>query len=330
MGSSSNRYAPRLPNKKQNHLQNSLLREPSQNRLRSKGPPSTSIVASMLLILRDLTVYLLEVRLRLDCEYIHALCLSNFARPTLPSWVEVVGLLHTWIRSPSRPLNEDHLYTSLFVSPYKLGAPDCILGPDLVQFWSLFGFHFLGPIFGAPDFVWNCKGPKWFQMEPKQRPKYMTKMRTQNPQICTETQTRSAWSSFSGLLGDRIQVCNKLATSTKEGRETGRAKLLKQRAWIHSHTKRSQDMFYFQKIHSQVSREINSMLATMEVRPCVTAKLAVLRPWFWNLILLNLAAASCYFTASLVGGRCNASRLLRMCWSSRGLPRRFLAPPMLR
>ena len=63
---------------------------------------------------------------------------------------------------------------------------------------------------------------------------------------------------------------------------------------------------------------------TMGVRPCVTAKLPVLRPWFWNLILLNLAAASCYFIASLVGGlRCNASRLLRMCWSSRGLPRRF-------
>ena len=73
--------------------------------------------------------------------------------------------------------------------------------------------------------------------------------------------------------------------------------------------------------------EINSMLATMGVRPCVTAKLPVLRPWFWNFILLNLAAASCYFIASLVGGlRCNASRLLRMCWSSRGLPRRFLAP----
>ena len=40
----------------------------------------------------------------------------------------------------------------------------------------------------------------------------------------------------------------------------------------------------------------------MGVRPCVTAKLPVLRPWFWNLILLNLAAASRYFIASL-GGR---------------------------
>ena len=38
------------------------------------------------------------------------------------------------------------------------------------------------------------------------------------------------------------------------------------------------------------------------VRPCVTAKLSVLRPWFWNLILLNLAPASCYFIVSL-GGR---------------------------
>ena len=68
---------------------------------------------------------------------------------------------------------------------------------------------------------------------------------------------------------------------------------------------------------------VTEKVTTMGVRPCVTAKLPVLRPWFWNLILLNLAAASCYFVASLVG---NASRLLRMCWSSRGLPRLFLAP----
>ena len=43
----------------------------------------------------------------------------------------------------------------------------------------------------------------------------------------------------------------------------------------------------------------DSNLYTMGVRPCVTAKLPVLGPWFWNLILLNLAAASCY----LHGGR---------------------------
>ena len=35
----------------------------------------------------------------------------------------------------------------------------------------------------------------------------------------------------------------------------------------------------------------------------------------------------CYFICLL---RCNASRLLRMCWSSRGLPRLFLHLSMLR
>ena len=52
----------------------------------------------------------------------------------------------------------------------------------------------------------------------------MTQIRTPKcnpgPQICTEMQTKSTWSSFSGLLGDRIQLCNKSTTSTKEGRET--------------------------------------------------------------------------------------------------------------
>jgi len=47
---------------------------------------------------------------------------------------------------------------------------------------------------------------------------------------------------------------------------------------------------------------------TMWVRPCVTAKLPVLRPWFWNLILLNLAAASCYFYC-LLGWRTSLQRL---------------------
>ena len=46
----------------------------------------------------------------------------------------------------------------------------------------------------------------------------------------------------------------------------------------------------------------------MGVRPCVTAKLPVLRPWFWNLILLNLAAFSCHFIASL-GGRVRCKHL---------------------
>jgi hypothetical protein len=77
------------------------------------------------------------------------------------------------------------------------------------------------------------------------------------------------------------------------------------------------------------------MLATMGVRPCVTAKLPVLRPWFWNLILLNLAAASCYFIPwveefaanilSLEDAKCEIASLSNTCglhmfkqWSNSG------------
>ena len=48
-------------------------------------------------------------------------------------------------------------------------------------------------------------------------------------------------------------AANQQLQPKKEGK-LGRAKLLKQRAWIHSQTKHSQDMFYLQKIHSQISR----------------------------------------------------------------------------
>ena len=66
------------------------------------------------------------------------------------------------------------------------------------------------------------------------------------------------------------------------------------------------------------------------VRPCVTAKLPLLSPWFWNLILLNLAILH-PLLATLLPPRlaefaASASRLLRMCWSSRGLRRLLLAP----
>ena len=78
------------------------------------------------------------------------------------------------------------------------------------------------------------------------------------PQICTETRTRTCRDdlhSAVGLLGDLIQLCNKPTTSTKEGRETWARKIAQtERACIHSQTKHSQDMFYLQKIHSQVSR----------------------------------------------------------------------------
>ena len=146
------------------------------------------------------------------------------AQVSLPSLVEVVGLLHNWIRSPSRPLNEDDLYTSLFACP-QIWGPGLHFGVLIwVIFWSLFRVPFLGTALGPYNYKqnqgpqngakkWNPKqGPK---LDPNQAPKC-----NPGPQICTETQTRSTWSSFSGLLGDRIQLCNKPTTSTKGGRET--------------------------------------------------------------------------------------------------------------
>ena len=46
--------------------------------------------------------------------------------------------------------------------------------------------------------------------------------------------------------------------------------------------------------HEDKARLTETRIYILWVRPCVTAKLPVLGPWFWNLILLNLAAASCY------------------------------------
>ena len=54
----------------------------------------------------------------------------------------------------------------------KIGAADCILGPDLGPILVLvLGFIF-GPSFGDLDFVCNCKGPKRC---PKMKPETGTK-----------------------------------------------------------------------------------------------------------------------------------------------------------
>ena len=71
---------------------------------------------------------------------------------------------------------------------------------------------------------------------------------------------------------------------------------MKQVCW---HSRRSKAYRGLPKARGQSEAQGDSNLYTMGVRPCVTAKLPVLGPWFWNLILLNLAAASCY----LHGGR---------------------------
>ena len=72
--------------------------------------------------------------------------------------------------------------------------------------------------------------------------------------------------------------------------------MMKQVCW---HSSRSKAYRGLPEARGQSEAHGDSNLYTMQVRPCVTAKLPVLGPWFWNLILLNLAAASCY----LHGGR---------------------------
>ena len=126
-------------------------------------------------------------------------------------------------------------------------------------FWFLFWVPFVGAVLG-PWTLFVLVGTQYgAQKWTRDKNQNMTQIRLQiaiRPQICTETQTRTCRDdlhSAVGLLGDLIQLCNKPAASTKEGK-LGRTKLLKQRAWIHSQTKHSQDMFYLQKIHSQVSR----------------------------------------------------------------------------
>ena len=101
-----------------------------------------------------------------------------------------------------------------------------------VIFWSLFRVPFLGTVLGPYNYNQNPgpqNGPqKW---NPKQGPKYDPNQDPKwnpGPQICTETQTRTCRDdlhSAVGLLGDLIQLCNKPAASTKEGRETWAGKI---------------------------------------------------------------------------------------------------------
>ena len=164
----------------------------------------------------------------LVCECIHALCLSNFARPSLPSFFGWSCLLHTWIRSPSRPLNEHHLYTSLFASPYKFGAPDCILGPDLGPILVLVLGSIFGPRFGALDFVCNCKGPKRCpKMEPetgtKIWPESGLKMQSRAPNLYWDA--NKVYMIFIQRSNGRSDSIVQLTTSNKEGRETWAGKI---------------------------------------------------------------------------------------------------------
>ena len=145
-----------------------------------------STVASMLLIFPCVRLDCVSFASKTCLDYVWSVNVFMLilwailpAQVSLPSLVEVVSLLHNWIRSPSRPLNEDHVD---FVSAsVQFGAPDSILGPDLglilvLALGSIFGHHF-GPLqlqtkSRAPE-----RRPK---TEPKTRTKIGPKIRPQN------------------------------------------------------------------------------------------------------------------------------------------------------
>ena len=109
------------------------------------------------------------------------------------------------------------------------------------------------------------------------------------------------------------QTCKRRAPSPRAdglsemfGRGSGRAACVSSakifcRVWLHSCLHKLYLLVNHCTFNCVGSGLDSDAQATMGVRPCVTAKLPVLRPWFWNLILLNLAGASCYFIASLAG-----------------------------
>ena len=155
------------------------------------------------------------------------------AQVSLPSLVEVVGLLHNWIRSPSRPTAEwrSSLHVLVCVS-VQIWSPGLHFGVLIwVIFWSLFQVPFLGTVLGPYNYKQN-PGPqnraqKWNPKRTKIWPKSGPKMQSGAPNLYgAQTRTcRDDLHSAVGLLGDLIQLCNKPRTSTKEGRETWAGKI---------------------------------------------------------------------------------------------------------
>ena len=163
------------------------------------------------------------------------------AQVSLPSLVEVVSLLHNWIRSPSRPLNEDHV--DLVCVSVQIWAPDCILGSWFGSYFGpCFGFHFWAP-FWAPTITNKIKSPKTGPKNGTQnKDQNWTQIRPQNairgPKFA-DTQKRTCRDHLHSAVCWAILfncATNQQLQPKKEGK-LGRARLLKQRAWIHSQTK---------------------------------------------------------------------------------------------
>ena len=189
----------------------------------------------------------------LVCECIQALCLCNFARPSFPSFFgwsccfvaqlnKIAQQTDRWMKIIStRPCLR--LRTNL--EPW---IP--FWGLIWVIFWSLFRVPFLGAVLGP-----------WILNGTRNRDQNMTQIRPQNGIQGSKFVRRRKQGRVEMIFIQR-SVCwailfncaTKQQLQPKKEGKLGRAKLHKQRAWIHSQTKHSQDMFYLQKIHSQVSR----------------------------------------------------------------------------
>ena len=278
----------------------------------------------------------------LVCECIHALCLSNFARPCFPSFFG----WSCWFVAQLNPIAQQtaewrscrpclHLRTNL-------GPRIAFWGPDLGHILvpvsgSIFGHRF-GPLQLQTKSRPQNRAQKW---NPKQGPKYDPnqdpKMQSGAPNLYGDANKlymifiqRSAWRSYSivqqtnnfnqrrkGNLGE--QNC-----SNREHEYIRRPNIVK-------------TCFTCRRYQSSLTHgKINSMLATMGVRPCVTANCLFWGPGFGTSfcsILRPLLATLLHpwvaqFAASILSledAKCEIASLSNTCglhmfkqWSNNG------------
>ena len=144
-------------------------------------------VASMLLIFPCVRLDCVSSASKTCLEYVwsaNVFMLSVWsilpAQVSLPSLVEAVGLLHNWIRSPSRPLNEDHV--DLVCISVQIWGPGLHFGVLIwVIFWPLFRVPFLDTVLGPYTITNKIQGPKTAPKNGTQnKGQNMTQIRPQN------------------------------------------------------------------------------------------------------------------------------------------------------
>ena len=198
----------------------------------------------------------------LVCECIHALCLSIFSRPSFPSFFGwscwFVAQLNKIAKQTDRWMKIISTRPCLRLRT-NVGPRIAFWGPDLGHILVPVSGSIFGHRFGPLQLQTKSKAPK---PRPKMEPKTGTKIWPKSGPQNAIRGPKFVRRCKQGLHDLHSAVCwaigfncatNQQLQPKKEGK-LGRAKLLKQTAWIDSQTKHSQNMFYLQKIHSQVSR----------------------------------------------------------------------------